>query len=131
MIYFISREIYHLITKILIIDDNQENTTTLTKFFNARGFSIFISKDPMKGLKHIQQEKFDVILLNVNMPIVSGMGVIELLACDDLLKDQNIFIFSREDIPEIQLKNLLRRDGVNGFLKNPINLDELLTKINN
>ena len=85
----------------------------------------------MEGLQHIQQEKFDVILLNVSRPVVSGMGVIELLACDDLLKDQNIFIFSGEDIPEIQLKNLLRRDGVNGFLKNPINPDELLTVINN
>ena len=131
MINFISREIYHLITKILIIDDNQENTATLSKFFNDRGFSTFISKDPLEGLQHIQQEKLDIILLNVSRPVVTGMGVIELLACDDLLKDQNIFIFSGEDIPEIQLKNLLRRDGVNGFLKNPINLDELLTVINN
>jgi len=117
--------------KILVIDDNKENTSRLSKFFNAKGFSTFISNDPMEGLIHIQQEKFDVILLDVNMPVVQGMGVIELLACDDILKDQNIFIFSGEDIPYIQLKNLLRRDGVKGFLKKPIDLDNLLAAINN
>jgi len=115
--------------KILVIDDNKENTTMLSKFFNAKGFSTFISNDPMEGLRHIQQERFDVVLLDVNMPVARGISVVELLASDDMLKDQNIFIFSGEDIPDIQVKNLLRRDGVNGFLKKPIDLDELLTTI--
>ena len=117
------------IMKILVIDDNKENTAILSKFFNAQGFSTFISNDPLEGLRHIQQERFDVILLDVNMPVIRGIGVIELLASDDILKHQNIIIFSEEDIPDIQVKNLLRRDGVNGFLKKPIKLDELLTEI--
>ena len=115
--------------KILVIDDNKENTTMLSKFFNAKGFSTYISNDPLGGLRHIQQERFDVVLLNVNMAVIRGIGVIELLASDEILKDQNIFIFSGEDIPDIKVKNLLRRDGVNGFLKKSINLNELLTVI--
>ena len=63
------------------------------------------------------------------MPVVSGFGVIELLAGADILKDQNIFIFSGTNLPEIQLKNLLRKDGVNGFLKKPIKPDDILTAI--
>ncbi len=121
---------FKLDMKILVIDDNKENTSRLSKFFEEKGFSIIISNDPMVGLQNIQQEKFDVILLNVSTPVVSGIGVIELLASDNILKDQNILIFSEEDIPNIQLKNLLRRDGVNGFLKKPIDLDQLLTIIN-
>ena len=115
--------------KILVIDDNKENTTQLSKFFNAQGFSTFISNDPLEGLRHIQQERFDVILLDVNMPVVREIGVIELLASDNILKYQNIFILSGEDIPDIQVKNLLRRDGVNGYFKKPIKLDELLIAI--
>jgi CheY-like chemotaxis protein len=116
--------------KILIIDNNKETTTMLSTFFNAKGFSPSVSNDPMEGLCLIRQERFDVILLDVNTPVVSGVGIIELLASDDLLKDQNIFIFSEEDIPDIQVKNFLRRDGVSGFLKNPTDPDELLTIIN-
>ncbi len=121
---------FQLYMKILVIDDNKENTSRLSRFFKERGFSIIVSNDPMKGLLHIQQEKFDVILLNVSTSVVTGVRVIEWLASDNILKDQNIFIFSDEDIPNIQLKNLLRRAGVSGFLKKPIDFDELLTIIN-
>ena len=79
----------------------------------------------MEGLEKIRREHFDVILLDINMPVVSGFGVIEILAGADILKDQNIFMFSGATLPEVQLKNLLRRDGINGFLKKPIDLDDL------
>jgi CheY-like chemotaxis protein len=115
--------------KILVIDDNEQTTTMLSKFFNAKGFQITVTNDPMEGLNFIRGEKFDVILLDVMMPVISGIGIIELLASDDTLKDQNIFIFSGANLPNIQLKNLLRRDGVKGFLKKPIELDELLKTI--
>ncbi len=111
--------------RIFIIDDSKETTTMLSKFFNARGYSLIVTNDPMEGLEKIRREHFDVILLDINMPVVSGFGVIEILAGADILKDQNIFMFSGVTLPEVQLKNLLRRDGVNGFLKKPIDLDDL------
>ena len=115
--------------KILVIDDSEQVTTMLSKFFNAKGFEITIANDPIIGINHIREEHFDVILLDISMPVVSGIGVIELLAGEDTLKNQNIFIFSGVTLPEIQLKNLLRRDGISGFLKKPIDLDVLLKKI--
>ena len=115
--------------KILVIDDSKETTKMLSTFFNYKGFEITVTDDPMEGLKKIRREHFDVILLDINMPVISGFGVIELLAGANILKDQNLFIFSGITLPEIQLKNLLRRDGVNGFLKKPMDLDDLVTAI--
>ena len=117
--------------KILVIDDNKETTGMLSEFFNSKGFELVASNDPMEGLNHIRSQKFDVILLDISMPVITGIGIIELLAGEDSLKHQNIFIFSAATLPEIQLKNLLRRDGINGFLKKPIKLEELLTAITN
>ncbi|MEJ2260616.1 MAG: response regulator [Nitrosopumilaceae archaeon] len=116
--------------KILLINKNKETASTLSNFFDEKGFSFRYSNDPMEGISLIRQEKFDVILLDVSMQVANGFGIIELLASDDILKDQNIFIFSEEDIPEIQLKNFLRRDGVNGFLKKSAEPEELLAVIN-
>ena len=115
--------------KIFIIDDDKQITTMLSEFFNYNGFEVVIANDPTEGVIKIRREHFDVILLDINMPVVSGFGVIELLAGADILKDQNIFMFSGLTPPEIQLKNLLRRDGVNAFLKKPIGPDEILTAI--
>jgi len=115
--------------KILVIDDDEQTTTMLSKFFNAKGFQTTVTNDPMEGLKYIRKELFDVILLDITMPVITGIGVIELLAGEETLQKQNIFIFSGTTLPEIQLKNLLRRDGVNGFLKKPMGPDELLKAI--
>jgi len=115
--------------KILVIDDDKETTTMLSKFFNSKNFETTVTNDPMDGLNFIREEQFDVILLDITMPVVSGIGIIELLAGEGNLQKQNIFIFSGMTIPDIQLKNLLRRDGVNGFLKKPMELDKLLKSI--
>ena len=115
--------------KILVIDDDKETTTMLSKFFSVKGFQVTVTNDPMDGLNHIREEQFDVILLDITMPVISGIGVIELLAGEGNLQKQNIFVFSGMTLPEIQLKNLLRRDGVNGFLKKPIGPDEILKVI--
>ena len=117
--------------RIFIIDDDKETTTMLSKFFNFKGFEVLVTNDPMAGVIKIRREHFDVILLDINMPVVSGFGVIELLAGADILKEQNIFVFSGISLPEIQLKNLLRKDGVNGFLEKPMGPDELLAAITN
>ena len=115
--------------KILLVDDNKDITIMLSKFLNSKGFETVVANDPMEGLRHIQQEKFDVILLDISMPEISGFNIIDTLATDDILKDQNIFIFSANSFSAIQIKGLLRRDGINGCLKKPVQLDELLTAI--
>ena len=115
--------------KIFIIDDDQDTTKMLSKFFNFKGFEVLVTNDPMAGVIKIRREHFDVILLDINMPVVTGFGVIELLAGADILKNQNIFIFSGIHLPELELKNLLRRDGVNGFLEKPMGPDELFAAI--
>jgi CheY-like chemotaxis protein len=83
----------------------------------------------MEGLGRIKKEKYDVILLDIKMPVISGLNIIQILAAGEKLKNKNIFIFSGADYNENQIKDLLRRDGINGFLKKPIELDELLTTI--
>jgi len=115
--------------KILLIDDNKDITTMLSKFFDSKGFETVVTNDPVKGLRHIQKERFDVILLDISMPEISGFNIIQLLATDDILKDQNIFIFSANSYGDNQIKDLLRRDGINGCLKKPMKLDEILNVI--
>jgi len=115
--------------KILIVDDNKETTSMISKFLKAKGFDNVVTNDPMEGLEKIKKEKFDVILLDINMPIISGFNFIDILATDETLKDQNIFIFSGRPFHDIHIKNLLRKDGVNGVLKKQMKLDEILTVI--
>jgi len=115
--------------KILIIDDDQDITGLLSRYLTAKGFENVVTTDPMEGLRHIQQEQYDVILLYITMPGISGFTIIDVLATDEILKDQNIFIFSAAPFESIQIMDLLKKDGINGCLKKPIQLNEILTTI--
>ena len=115
--------------KILLVDDNKDITTMLSKFLDFKDFETVVTNDPMEGLRLIQQEQYAVILLDISMPGFSGLNIIKILATDDILKDQNIFIFSANFYDNNQIKDLLRRDGINGCLKKPMKLDEILTAI--
>ncbi len=115
--------------KVLLVDDDKDITTMLSKFLNTKGFEIVVTNDPMEGLRHIQQEQYDVILLDITMPGISGFTIIDILATDEILKDQNIFIFSATPFESTQIMDLLKKDGINGCLKKPIQLNEILTAI--
>ena len=112
--------------KILIIDDNPVTTKMLSEFFNSKGFETVVTNDPTEGLIRIQQGKYDVILLDIKMPVISGLNIIQILATDEILQDQNIFIFSERLDSNNQIKDMLRRDGINGCLKKPMDLNEML-----
>ena len=115
--------------KVLIIDDNEETTTMLSKFLNSRGYTTVVSNDPLEGLYCIQRERFDVVLLDISMPEFSGLQIVSTLATDEILQDQNIFIYSANFNNDVEIKNLLRRDGINGCLKKPMNLEKIVQVI--
>ena len=118
-----------MVIKVLIVDDNEDITDMLSKFLESKGFDTVVINDPWEGLRRIQKEQFDVILLDIMMPEFTGLQIIATLATDEILENQNIFIFSANFGHDNQIKNLLRRDGIKGCLKKPVQLYELLTAI--
>jgi len=115
--------------KILVIDDDQAITSALFKFFNFKGFPTVVINNPWEGFALIQREHFDVILLDINMPEFSGEQIIRMLDTNEVLKDQNIFIFSAYLGHEFIIKDFLKRDGIVGCLEKPMGLNEILKVI--
>ena len=80
--------------KVLIVDDNQDITGLLSKFLKAKGFENVVTNDPRDGLERIKEEKYDVVLLDISMPEMSGIDIIQTLEQEKILKDQKIVIYS-------------------------------------
>ena len=115
--------------KVFVVDDNEDTTKTLSQVLDHMGLESEITNDPMVALKKIRRNHFDVILLDMDIQVVKGYSVLEMLAAADILKEQNVFAYSSTNLSDIELKNLLRRDGVNGFMKKPINLQKIVNLI--
>lgn len=112
--------------KILLVDDEVEFVTTLAERLRIRGLQTEIAKDGEEALNIFDSSVFDVVLLDVFMPGMSGF---------DVLKE--IKKRSR-NIPVILLTGHgATKEGVEGmslgafdYLMKPIDIEELLDKLN-
>lgn len=113
---------------ILIIDDNEQITKMLTTFLELKNHNCTITNDGRQGLSLIEEEKFDVVLLDLAMPEFDGYAVIDELESKDLLKSSKIIVFTASTISQQELDKLVSR-GVNSYILKPIDIDVLLAKI--
>jgi len=113
-------------TRILIIDDNKDIAEMLSKYLNGKGFDCVVSNDGVNGLNQIKKEKFDTVFLDLAMPNFGGLDVIAALEKDHVLKDQRIVVFTASSASNEELEKLLEKDGVESYLRKPVQLSELI-----
>ena len=113
---------------ILIIDDNEQITKMLTTFLGLKNHKCVVASDGKQGLRLIQENKHDVVLLDLAMPEFDGYAVIKALESSDLLKNNKIIVFTASTITQEELDELVNR-GVTSYILKPIDIDLLLSKI--
>lgn len=114
--------------KILIIDDSATVRVSMKKLIEELEHIPILSNNGLIGLEDIVTHKPDLILLDLTMPILSGLEVLAALKLAQASKDIPIIILSgREEYSEsLRAKQL----GASGFIKKPCTLDELAKLIN-
>jgi CheY-like chemotaxis protein len=80
--------------KILLIEDEETIVSMYNLRFQKSGFEIEVAKNGAWGLKLARQKKFDVIIMDMVMPAMSGYEAIKLLKADESTKDVPIIILS-------------------------------------
>jgi CheY-like chemotaxis protein len=109
---------------ILIIDDHQSITGMFSKYLTMKGHQVTVSNDSKEGLKSIFHQKFDFVLLDLNMPEFSGLDIINELEKKGKLRENNIVLFTASDISDTEITRLKTR-GVKGALRKPVILEDL------
>lgn len=114
--------------KILLIDDNQDITTMMHKYLTIKGHDCTVANDGRNGLALIEQQKFDVVLLDLAMPEFTGIDVIEDLYSSGKIKGQKIILFTASSVKDDDIKNLIKK-GAYSCLKKPVKLEALMKTI--
>jgi DNA-binding response OmpR family regulator len=61
---------------ILLIEDDLDVLSMLTKHLEHLGFEVIIATDGLEGLKRLEEDRFDLVITDIVMPYVSGVGVV-------------------------------------------------------
>jgi CheY-like chemotaxis protein len=63
--------------RVLVVDDESEVLVYLTDLLQLEGFTVETARDGADALRRIEQEPYDAILVDLRMPLVSGVELLE------------------------------------------------------
>ena len=113
-----------------MVDDNQDITKMLSRYFSLKGHQCIVSNDGQNALAILLNQKFDVVLLDIAMPEFSGIDIIDKLASSGKIKDQKIILFTASSPPPEEVDKMLKK-GAHSCLKKPMDPDEILQYLEN
>jgi len=111
--------------KILLLEDDKLLNNAISKFLSLKGHFIISFQDGKSALEAIKADSFDLLILDINVPKISGLEVLELLN-NEKIQVPAIFISAIIDIDNISRAFNL---GCYDYLKKPFHLKELDIRI--
>lgn len=110
--------------KVLIIEDDSRIRRILQLELEYEGYRVTLAKDGDEGLKFFNSERFDIILLDLMMPKVSGEEV-----CRELRKKSEIPIIVLTAKDQLSNKIELLDMGADDYITKPFEIEELLARM--
>jgi len=114
--------------KILVVDDEEDILKVLDKRLTSAGYSVIKAKNGKVGVELAKSERPALILLDINMPGMSGAEVETILGNDSETKDIPIVFVTAMSMGEEE-KKLGHAVGKDFFIAKPYDPDELLRKV--
>jgi len=86
-----------LAKKILVVDDDTNHLQTTQEILELEGFQVIVHNSPFRTTQRVLQERPDLILLDVNMPALSGERLCSLIRDQREAADLPIVFYSSND----------------------------------
>ena len=114
--------------KILFIDDNSIDRTFISRLLSKYDFTVTLAVDGIIGLKMAQEEKPDLILLDILLPHISGIELCKKLKKDPVTQDIPVVFYTSLDTPK-DLINFTSY-GAQDYIPKTMPPEELVASIN-
>lgn len=113
--------------KVLIVEDNELNMKLFRDLLEAHGYQTIESRDGVEALKVARDERPDLILMDIQLPEVSGLEVAKWIKEDESLKSIPIIAVTAFAMKGDEEK--IREGGCEGYLAKPISLTSFLETV--
>jgi two-component system, OmpR family, alkaline phosphatase synthesis response regulator PhoP len=117
------------IKKILIIEDELAYSKLLDDQLTAKGYQIIHAEDGEVGLEIAKKEKPDLILLDIRMPKMDGMTMLNLLRQDPAGKKVKVIMLTNLEPDDKMIGKVVSDQPAYYFIKSDIQFSDLLGKI--
>jgi len=105
---------------ILVVDDNDMNRKLLTDVLTKDGYSVLPARDGAEGVALAIAHAPDLILMDIQMPVMNGLEAGKALRSDPRTKDIRLLALTSYNV--LEEKDDFFRNGFDGYLDKPLNL---------
>jgi two-component system cell cycle response regulator DivK len=113
--------------RILVVEDDRLSLIVLRQLLTAQGYEILQSPEGWDGISRARNEEPDLILMDIQLPDISGLDATLLLKQDDQTKDIPIIAVTAFVTPEDKAKAL--KSGCDAYVAKPVNISNLLRTV--
>ena len=113
--------------RILLVEDHREIWDFLSRRLKRHGHEVSVAEDGQAGLDQARSEKPDLILLDMNLPVMDGWTVAETLKGDAATKPIPIIALTAHAMSGDREKAV--NAGCDDYHPKPIDFSQLLTQI--
>src|SRR6266513_1308188 len=104
---------------LLVVDDNELNRDMLTRRLERLGYDVSSAENGIEALKLLRAGSFDLLLLDIIMPVMDGFEVLEQLKAEPILRDIPVIVLSASGQLDHVVKCIQR--GAKDYLAKPFN----------
>ena len=114
--------------KILIVDDEPHILDLVSAILESEGFKVEKADNGKDALKLLDESKFDLVVLDMMMPGMSGREVCETIRKNEKLKDQKVIFLTVARFSETG-KKILDDMKVSDYITKPFENEDLIKRI--
>ena len=111
---------------LLVVDDNEMNRDMLARRLARRGYTVAVAADGQQALQMLEAQQFDLILLDIMMPGISGLDVLKILRERYSVADLPVIMATAKDQSEDIVTAL--RLGANDYVTKPLDFPVVLAR---
>jgi sigma-B regulation protein RsbU (phosphoserine phosphatase) len=112
---------------VLVVDDNAENRDVLRRRLERDGYALSVAASGPEALRLLSERAFDLVLLDVMMPGMSGLEVLERLRRDRSAADLPVIMATAKDRSEDVVEALAL--GANDYVTKPLDFQVVMARV--
>ena len=113
--------------KILLVEDHQEIWDFLSRRLKRRGYDVVVAQDGQEGLDKTRSEGPDLLLLDMNLPVMDGWSVAQTLKADVATKGIPIIALTAHAMSGDRDKAI--EAGCDDYHAKPVDFSQLVDQI--
>ncbi|WP_298725460.1 response regulator [uncultured Ferrovibrio sp.] len=112
---------------VLIVEDNELNMKLFHDLLDAHGYKTLQTKDGMEALAMVREHRPDLILMDIQLPEVSGLEVIKWIKEDDNLRSIPVVAVTAFAMKGDEEK--MREGGCDAYIAKPISVGKFIETV--